>query len=287
MNYAAAVTRSVSAMRAEPQSGSEQVSQAVIGEIVQVSEEKGEYALAHTPDGYQGWIARRHLCILPASQTLWTAPASLHTVAAPFTALRKQPEGEMLALLPMGAMLQVSENQPQYAEWRAVESPLRMEQAGELTAGWVRASDMLAAPLGKTCISFHTETAARLAKEVQGVPYLWGGVTPFGFDCSGFVQRIYRLMNVMLPRDACDQALCPLGTLLPDQTEMQAGDLIFFCGQNNPHKRNISHVALALGQTHYIHAVGGEGVVATPFNDDFYSARYEQRGRWRYSPPGE
>ena len=44
MNYAAAVTRSVSAMRAEPQSGSEQVSQAVIGEIVQVSEEKGEYA---------------------------------------------------------------------------------------------------------------------------------------------------------------------------------------------------------------------------------------------------
>lgn len=81
-------------------------------------------------------------------------------------------------------------------------------------------------------------------------PYLWGGKTPFGIDCSGFVQMVYKLCGVKLPRDAYQQA--ELGSTLSFIEEAEEGDLAFF--DNN--EGNIIHVGIILKDNYIIHASG-------------------------------
>ncbi len=83
----------------------------------------------------------------------------------------------------------------------------------------------------------------KTAESFIGVPYLWGGTTALGLDCSGFVQQVYRLNGVALPRDADQQAM--LGRKVE---EARAGDLMFFGAES------VTHVALATSATEFIHA---------------------------------
>jgi cell wall-associated NlpC family hydrolase len=84
----------------------------------------------------------------------------------------------------------------------------------------------------------------------MGVPYLWGGTTALGMDCSGFVQQVYRLNGVALPRDADQQAV--LGRRV-DQA--RAGDLFFFGEQS------VTHVAIATNASEFVHAPMAGGLV--------------------------
>lgn len=83
-----------------------------------------------------------------------------------------------------------------------------------------------------------------------GAPYLWGGRSPFGIDCSGFTQMVYRLNNVNLPRDASQQI--DLGTHYSFIEEAQAGDLAFFDNEEG----KIVHVGILLQDQKIIHASG-------------------------------
>ena len=81
-------------------------------------------------------------------------------------------------------------------------------------------------------------------------PYLWGGRTPFGIDCSGFTQMVYRLQGIDLPRDAYQQA--EVGTTLSFVEESEAGDLAFFDNAEG----KVIHVGIILDNNHIIHASG-------------------------------
>ena len=81
-------------------------------------------------------------------------------------------------------------------------------------------------------------------------PYLWGGRSPLGVDCSGFSQIVYRLQGIDLPRDAYQQA--KVGTTLSFVEESEPGDLAFFDNQEGV----ITHVGIILKDNHIIHASG-------------------------------
>jgi cell wall-associated NlpC family hydrolase len=83
------------------------------------------------------------------------------------------------------------------------------------------------------------------ARRFLGVPYLWGGTSAFGMDCSGFVQHVYGLHGLTLPRDADQQAACQ-GTVAVSRDEIVPGDLIFF-GKH-------THVGMAISHFEFIHA---------------------------------
>jgi gamma-D-glutamyl-L-lysine dipeptidyl-peptidase len=92
----------------------------------------------------------------------------------------------------------------------------------------------------------------------QGAPYLWGGITPWGADCSGFVQTIFALHGVKLPRDAWQQL--ETGRDAGGIDEMETADLAFFTDRDD---RRATHVAIALGGGRLVHLALGRGGFAT------------------------
>ncbi|MEM4058520.1 MAG: SH3 domain-containing C40 family peptidase [Thermoplasmata archaeon] len=104
---------------------------------------------------------------------------------------------------------------------------------------------------------------AKLSHSFLGVPYLWGGTSDFGFDCSGFTQRLFRFSNIEIPRNSDWQK--DAAQTIPDFSYAEEGDLIFFKG----------HVAIYLGNGKIIHANGHYMAVAYTnlFDKNEYSKR--------------
>ena len=98
--------------------------------------------------------------------------------------------------------------------------------------------------------TFQPQTMIDNTKKLLGAPYLWGGRTVMGIDCSGFVQLCARSAGLLLPRDASQQIKC--GKLVYFLQETRPGDLAFFGNENGA----ITHVGIIIGNEQIIHASG-------------------------------
>ena len=106
-----------------------------------------------------------------------------------------------------------------------------------------------------------------IAMRFGGVPYVWGGETPAGFDCSGFVQYVFRQIGINLPRTADVQY--ELGRkVLP--TELQPGDLVFF----ETYEPGASHNGIYVGDGNFIGANSGTGVAVASLASPYWNTRY-------------
>ena len=106
------------------------------------------------------------------------------------------------------------------------------------------------------------------AKKYIGVPYLWAGSTPSGFDCSGFVQYVFKAHGVSLNR-TCETQY-QHGTFV-SKSNLKPGDLVFF---QNTYKSGISHVGIYIGNNQFIHASSSKGVVISDLTSSYYVSHY-------------
>jgi cell wall-associated NlpC family hydrolase len=182
----------------------------LFGEQAQVLEEKDNWRLVETThDQYQGWVDARQL--RECSQN--TRPFVLTTSVMPVQCVNGG-----VVMIPGGAFIHLKNETVESFYWAGETFNLLQPISHEIK----RASIALAAHL------------------FLGAPYLWGGRTIMGIDCSGFTQVVYRMAGVNIPRDAWQQAA--IGIDVPLIGEAQTGDLAFFHNEEN----RIVHVGIVL-----------------------------------------
>lgn len=112
----------------------------------------------------------------------------------------------------------------------------------------------------------YREKAATLGKKFIGVPYKYGGTSPIGFDCSGFVGYAYKISGKSLPRTAAQ--MYQRGVAIP-KSKLQVGDTVFFSTVS----RGASHVGIYVGDNKFVHAASN-GVRVDSMNNSYWKSRY-------------
>ena len=108
----------------------------------------------------------------------------------------------------------------------------------------------------------------------QGTPYKWGGIDKNGFDCSGFVKKVYQeTYNINLPHNT--KEIAKLGKKI-NKKELKKGDLVFF--KTSPKYR---HIGIYLGNNKFIHSSSSKGVIISNLNSKYWSKKYWQSRRYR------
>lgn len=212
---------------------SEQVTQMLNGSAVEVLWEEDRWGYARQEDGYLGWTYLPYLTDQPA------LPPS-HLVTAPVSVLRSAASHESAPLTRVlgGTSAAVEEVNSGWA---------RTALAGDVR-GWLPVEDLRACSDLPQSVEARRAQMEMDAQTMTGVPYLWGGCSANGIDCSGFAQLLHRWVGITIPRDADMQ----YDAGAPVEWPYLPGDLLFF-GEAGETRR-ITHVTVCLGGWKVIHA---------------------------------
>ncbi len=230
------ITKPVANMYSRASTDSDVVSQAIYGWNARILEDRGAWINIETNDGYRGW--------LPADSALRRAPyaaGSFLQVDNLFANLYREQDittYQPVITLPYEARLErVRGPEGENGRWILA----RLADGRE---AWIQTGDVTADPKPHSI-----PEVIEFSRRFLGLPYLWGGTSTYGYDCSGFTQMLCRRRGITIPRDADIQAAWKgMTPVTPDN--LQPGDLLYFGGA--PDK--ITHTGMYIGNGEFINA---------------------------------
>ena len=236
------VTHSVSDLRFHPTHTSELVTQVLLGMSIKLLNQKNDWLQAQTPEGYIGWITKGSLHLLTKKELndYLKKPKIIVTNHYALSYSEPTSNAEPVSDIVIGNMLVIKNT---LSDYYSVNYPDGRE-------AYIKSSDALKEGEWLENITLIGESIVNNALQFKGIPYLWGGTSSKGLDCSGFTKTVYSMHGIELSRDASQQV--NQGVLIDserDFSKLVKGDLLFF-GTGD----RVVHVGIYIGDNHFIHA---------------------------------
>jgi cell wall-associated NlpC family hydrolase len=254
---------SVLNIRSKPKHSAELGTQGLLGTPLRVLDKQGDFYQVQTPDQYISWVDKGGITRMDeTSFTQWEKQTKvLYTQITGWVYQSTAAKQAVSDIVFGGQLVYLDENEGFYkvkypdervGYLRKSESVLYAEWQAQLTAS---PGNMLAAGNG-----------------LMGVPYLWGGTSTKGMDCSGFTKTVYLMNGFIIPRDASQQVL--VGDAIDENLRfegLEVGDLLFFGKKATADsKQKVTHVAMWIGNKRFIHASGNIHISSIDPNDTLY-----------------
>ncbi|TFG76735.1 MAG: glycoside hydrolase, partial [Flavobacteriales bacterium] len=264
-------TISVANLRSQPAHSAELATQATLGTPLNILKKQGDWSLVQTPDQYLAWVDSGGIVDLSETDFLkWKSAAKvIYTWPGGYAYSEMDANSMVVSDIVAGAILQkMGEKQ----DFFSVQFP--DGRNAYVLKGQSQDYDHWTNTLEPT-----EESLVNTAQMFMGLPYLWGGTSSKGVDCSGFTKTIYFLNGQIIPRDASQQVT----TGIPiDSTrifeQLHKGDLLFFgrkATDTTPEK--VVHVGMWIGNKAFIHASGRVRISSMDKNAENYDAFNDNR----------
>lgn len=252
------VTLPVVPLRASDSERSEMVSQLLFGELIEILEQSEKWVfIKNSTDDYQGWVDRKMIRPLSEKEFSDANKAVKLKLSKPYSIIYNAVNNQTM-LVPGGSIiygLNGDDFQIGTDSWSLIE------------------------PQNIHKLPFTSHQILEIARQYLNAPYLWGGKTILGIDCSGLVQLAFVIGGYALPRDASQQVL--IGKTVDFLSEVLPGDLAFF--END--EGHISHVGILIDSSTIIHASGwvkiesidAQGIISSITGDYTHQLRVIKR----------
>lgn len=242
------------------------VSQARLGEEVEMIRRREAWRRIKTADGYEGWVENKGLRTLKDTRYPASGAKSV-TVESLFAHIYPEPSVTRRAprlTAPYESVLEVVKDHNE--RWIQVRLPNN-------DLGFVQRGDVVSSRNPQSVPELITH-----ARRFLGFPYMWGGTSSYGYDCSGFTQMLCRRGGVIIPRDAKPQAhwdvMAPV-----DREALEPGDLLYF----GPSMDKINHTGFYIGGGEFIHSTTNTRpiVQVSRLDEEHWSKLFVCARRWK------
>lgn len=266
------VTISVANLRSNPKHSAELATQATLGTPVKIYKNDGSWSLIQTPDNYLSWVDNAGIqAITPTEFETWKETSKIiytkiygSTYSAPNT------NSQVISDIVAGSILTLLSEENEF--FRVQYPDKRVAYVNKAEAKLYEAWLSQASPTEENLVT--------ISKQLMGLPYLWGGTSTKGVDCSGYTKTIYFLNGIILPRDASQQI--HTGELMDENQNFEnlaPGDLLFFGKKvTDSTAERVIHVGMWIGNNEFIHSSGQVRVSSVDKNamnyDEYNLNRY-------------
>ncbi|MBN2667222.1 MAG: C40 family peptidase [Bacteroidales bacterium] len=243
------VTVSVCNIRFTSSYDAEMVSQAVMGTPMKIFKQNGGWLLVQTPDMYLGWVDSDAIAVKSVEEhRLWRSSERLLYTDKTGDVFADRSMKKPISDIVAGCIVEIAGTGSEGFDVKLPDG-----RRGFIPAGRAVSLEKLSAGELLT-----PENLVSSAESFMGIPYLWGGTSLKGFDCSGFVKTVYYLNGIILDRDASQQfqngiRIRARRESFPDS--LQTGDLMFF-GSSRRGRPRATHVGMYIGNGEFIHCSG-------------------------------
>ena len=266
------IYNSVADLRGKPTYSAEMVSQVLLGMPIRVLDKSGSWLRVQTPEGYIGWMSGS---VQRFSQQelkeYMTQPKIIVTDQYALSYTKADNQSQPVSDVVIGDVLNMKGEEQSFYKVKypdGREAFIEKQNTQELN-NWL------------SVIKLNGESIVETAKQLMGVPYVWGGTSSKGLDCSGFTKMVYWLHGIIIARDASQQVKNGIKIdNIGNFENAQKGDLVFFgtkATDDNP-KESVVHVGIYIGNQEFIHA--SDYIHISSFDPE--SEHYDEYNKNRY-----
>ncbi len=260
------ITISVANLRSQPKHSAELATQATLGTPVKILKKEGSWSLIQTPDMYLAWVDDGGIePITPTDLEEWKNKTKvIYTNMQGHSYSEADAQSQVVSDIVAGGIVELLEENNDFYKVAYPDQRIAFINKSE--------ADLFEAWLSRTDPS--QENLVATSKQLMGLPYLWGGTSSKGVDCSGFTKTIYFLNGVVLPRDASQQI--HTGELMDADKNFEnllPGDLLFFGKKaTDTSAERVIHVGMWIGNNEFIHSAGRVKISSVDENAPNYDA---------------